>query len=438
MIGDDGVIIKTQEASIQANNKKEEEQIRVKMVQGAGNGDITKDVIQHYIGDLIETQIIGNGPWIVTGVESGIEYTIDRDGEVTMGDVAVVESENIENKIGKDVLSQTGTVTIQDSLGNYVRVPKGFKIASDSGKNVGEGIVIEDISENQFVWVPVGEVKKKDVDKTETVTIPLGRYDDFTMTSGLKPKQDASKGYVSTTKENGIIRQGIGQQFYEFANDVESENMTRETYDNSKAKDIKEFVKSANTNGGYYIGRYEAGVSGAIGNPTTTNSSKDPEWTGYKAENGKDPIMVCKSGATVWVYITQKKAASLSQNMYGEGVTSDLINSYAWDTAIIFIQQCSTDGSNYASLIVPSNTKKLESAGKSILSTTEKHDEFCKIFDLSGNACEWTTETNTYAEWPCTNRGGNFNGSDRDTQFRDRNRKYDVWASVGFRPVLYL
>ena len=50
-------------------------------------------------------------------------------------------------------------------------MPEGFKIASDSGINVTEGIVIEDNDittdgngnkrGNQYVWIPVGKKIKK-------------------------------------------------------------------------------------------------------------------------------------------------------------------------------------------------------------------------------------------------------------------------------------
>ena len=73
--------------------------------------------------------------------------------------------------------------TAIDSDKNLIKIPKGFKIAEDSGKNVTEGVVIEDndIIEgignnrgNQYVWVPVGnQIKKSD---GTTVDITLGRY----------------------------------------------------------------------------------------------------------------------------------------------------------------------------------------------------------------------------------------------------------------------
>lgn len=36
-----------------------------------------------------------------------------------------------------------------------MKVPGGFKIASDSANNVTDGVVIEDSNQNQFVWIPV-------------------------------------------------------------------------------------------------------------------------------------------------------------------------------------------------------------------------------------------------------------------------------------------
>ena len=73
--------------------------------------------------------------------------------------------------------------TLEDSNGNQIKVPQGFKIAEDSGENVTEGIVIEDNDiidgignnrGNQYVWIPVGTGIKK-ADGT-TVDITLGRY----------------------------------------------------------------------------------------------------------------------------------------------------------------------------------------------------------------------------------------------------------------------
>ena len=79
----------------------------------------------------------------------------------TMGVVAKLSDKKA--KEGEDVkaLSETKTTKLQDDFGNIVKVPKGFGIPSDSGTNIADGIVIEDVTHadtkgSQFVWVPVG------------------------------------------------------------------------------------------------------------------------------------------------------------------------------------------------------------------------------------------------------------------------------------------
>lgn len=47
------------------------------------------------------------------------------------------------------------TTQIKDSGGNKVSIPGGFKVTTDSADNASDGIVIEDASGNQFVWIPV-------------------------------------------------------------------------------------------------------------------------------------------------------------------------------------------------------------------------------------------------------------------------------------------
>ena len=64
-----------------------------------------------------------------------------------------IKSKTTGEKVGKEL--QTGTVIAQDVKGNQVVIPGGFRIADDSGTSVEQGIVIEDGSRNQFVWVPV-------------------------------------------------------------------------------------------------------------------------------------------------------------------------------------------------------------------------------------------------------------------------------------------
>ena len=121
---------------------------------------------------------------------------------------------------------------------------------------------------------------------------------------------------------------------------------------------------------------------------------------------------------------------------------SDLINSYAWDTAIVFIQLFSND-TNYSRQGGKNTTASLQKCGESILNSVNSGDETrdvrCNIFDMSGNTCEWSTETASGTRGPCVNRGGYYPSSTYDyTSSRYGNLTTDSNNTISFRPILYL
>ena len=322
---------------------------------------------------------------------NGEKKKIDANGNI----IESIQSLKTKGTVFKD------TTTLEDTYGNQVTIPKGFKIASDSATEVTGGIVIEDATYtntigSQFVWIPVGTgenaIKKAN---NKTVEIKLSRY--------------TFKNYgTPIDQEDNII-----DSYYQ--------ELATSNYGNATAKDIEKFKTSANSNHGYYIGRYEAG----------------------KTDN--DGFMVCKSGQEVWNYITQPKASEVSRNMYGSEakVTSDLINSYAWDTAIVFIQKCGTESnsSTYSYTVGESSTSTSEpqATGTNILKATNKIDKQCNIFDMAGNCFEWTTETSSDSFGPCVGRGDFFSyGNDGCTSYRFTYFTSGAGSSFSFRPLLYL
>ena len=295
------------------------------------------------------------------------------------------------------VLSTTDNTELKDAKENKIVVPAGFKIV-EGATTVDKGIVIEDVTEtatkgSQFVWVPVGTITKAD---GTTATITLGRYD-FDATTG---KESAYSGsYIE-----------------EDANDTS----TLKKYGNTIAKNITNFKNSVATNGGYYIGRYEARTATArndAGNALTQITEKGTE--------------------NVYNYVTQLQAAQLSQNMYNsDKFTSDLMNSYAWDTATVFIQNCGTN-SKYS--IQNSLNTSLLQTGTNSLSDTSKIDVQCNIYDMASNTIEWTTETSNISNGPCVVRGGNYGYSSDYTSIRSNgiSTSYSDFR-MGFRPILYV
>ena len=354
----------------------------------------------------------------------------------TMGVVAKLSDKKA--KEGEDVkaLSETKTTKLQDDFGNIVKVPKGFGIPSDSGTNIVDGIVIEDVTHadtkgSQFVWVPVGTGIKKSA--TETVDITLGRYKFNSPSTGTEtPVQAASKTEYAT----GVA---ISTYYFEYATNPEGK-----TYGNTKAKDLGAFIKSAIDNGGYYIARYEAGIN------ADSDQYKYAECTGYGSElvYGDSNKKFAKDGTVkplsikgkgVWNAVTQPEAATISRKMYSD-LNSDLINSYAWDTAIMYIEKCGkeTNSSNYANTKGKSTTSQIATTGTNLLSETNKIDEQCKISDMAGNVQEWTTETVSGTLKPCDSRGGSADYDYGGAAGRGTANAISAYVGVGFRPLLYL
>ena len=363
------------------------------------------------LSNWLDSKINGNSGGNTTG------------GNTTGGDDnPTTTTTKISTLVGKVVDKNTKA---EDIYGNKITIPKGFKVVAHgtaagsatytySGDNipaVQDGIVIENGTDgNQFVWVPVGTIKNKN---NTTNTITLGRYSSFTATNGVyTPAQVASV-------ENCTQEVTINTNYKELSVFRAGNSATDSTAQNATARNLEEFISTTLANGGYYIARFEA--------------------------SGTASKVTSKYDQTVLTNITQANAAKAAREMYGEikennklVYASDLVNSYAWDTAIIFIQTYSIgeDASRYAS----------QNKSTSFANTGINNDKYCNIYDMSGNASEWTTESSTgsvnSSSYPCVNRGGVFlTGKGVSLGFTS-GRGYDNTTSClsnsGLRPLLYV
>ena len=371
-----------------------------------------------------------------TKTDQGVQKDLEPMGELedlinkNAGESKNGETVKISTIVGKGAVTQN--TKAEDAYGNKITIPKGFKVLphnptsstgavtytynEDNIPAVQDGIVIEDTQTetagNQFVWVPVGTIKNKSDDsKGATSTITLGRYSDFTMTNGAvasgQPAQVASV-------ENCTKVVPINTNYQELSTSRAGNTATNSTAQNATARNLAEFISTSLSNGGYYIARFEA--------------------------SGTASKITSKYNQPVLTYITQPNAAQTARNMYGDTTdyASDLVNSYAWDTAIIFIQTYSGK-TDYASYNESKTTKAFTATGKN-------NDKYCNIWDMSGNAYEWTTEysTNSYGSdfYPCVYRGGYF-FTDLDragsyTSDRNGNLTTNRFSNSSLRPLLYV
>ncbi len=303
---------------------------------------------------------------------------------------------------------ETTNTTVQDALGNQVVVPAGFKIVNPNDY-VTDGIIIEDINYantkgSQFVWIPIGDVIKED----KTITnIKLSRY--TFSTSGTLTDQGSN----------------VLSNYYSEVNQSEYGNITAK--ENIESEDSG-FRKSAITNHGYYLGRYEARTN--VERQTATTDNKLTQVT-EKAED------------YVYNYITQPQAANLSRNMYSNTpFQSDLINSYSWDTAVVFLQLFDnrTNKTKPYSMQNSLNTSNIGLASKGTNnSIASNKDVVCNIYDMASNCREYSTETIYKDSSPCLTRGGVYYGSYRYTSYRSAGDSINNSNCDGsFRPILYL
>ena len=349
LFSDDGIIRKAQQAAEATNTAVEDE------IQGINN-----------LGEQMNTVLNGSG----TGTGTG--------GNTEDDNPPIVEPPKVEDNFGA-VISATENTDLEDSYGNKITVPAGFYIVtptqdstvtydySDDGTpTVQDGIVIQNEADgNQFVWVPIGDINNKD---GSTTTIKLGRYEDFTMsgTTLPTPAQEATESCYNTAVLIGT------SDFFEVSDSFAGSwgavtIRPASNYKNTKATNLQEWISTSLANGGYYIARYEASQN-------TTEATK----------------AASVKGVSPWGSITQPNAAIAAKATYAvDGINSsnyysDLINSYAWDTAIVFIQ--AYEDSSYAS----------KNYSTSYTTTGTNPDKVCNINDMSGNACEWSTETARY------------------------------------------
>ena len=345
-------------------------------------------------------------------------------GGTTGGDANPSTTPKISTLVGKVVDKNTKA---EDAYGNKITIPKGFKVVAHgtvagsatytySGDNipaVQDGIVIENGTDgNQFVWVPVGTIKNKN---NTTNTITLGRYEFDSNTGALKSNTPVQVASV----ENCTQEVTINTNYKELSVFRAGNSATDSTAQNATARNLEEFISTTLANGGYYIARFEA--------------------------SGTASKITSKYNQTVLGNITQPNAAKAAREMYGEikennklVYASDLVNSYAWDTAIIFIQTYSGK-TDYASHNESKTTKAFTATGKN-------NDKYCNIWDMSGNAYECTTEYSTYSDprrfCPCVIRGGYYNtnyGEARTySSYRDYAGMTNSDSHGGLRPLLYV
>ena len=280
-------------------------------------------------------------------------------------------------------------------------VPSGF---THTEGTVDTGYVIKDTSlGNEFVWIPVKSgIYQVSVQATDSSGIVIAKSDEINL--GISE-------LTRTLKETG----------QEYANWYEEEGSI------SDKKSIAYFKQSVAENAGFYMGRYEMGMPGQkSGDEPVLDFTND-------ARNIKG-VPVCVAQVMPWTNIDYDVAKENIESMYNGEVQSAMLNSYArtttfnwiggtegnyqdtfWDERYsikgpCYLINCYYQGipydnvysyfANYTSGFMitdagSSGGRILLTTGAKLLdSTVSREIGFCanNIYDLGGNAGEWSTE----------------------------------------------
>ena len=301
--------------------------------------------------------------------------------------------------------------------GNLV-VKNNSKVNSDEKKWFNE--VIGNTSNVKEEWQDtISEVKYG-------VPIPIG----FTYKEGTK-----DTGLVIQDDEKGNEFVWIPATESTYVKDT-SFRGDRPTGDDTLPNGITDETADVKKYGGFYIGRYEAGVPE---NQTTID--------GNSSTSNVEGIPVSKKGATVWTNINYTNAKASAEKMINnEYLQTGLLTGKAWDTTCHWIEYSLgsikasaslTDSRYYGNCnnsLAPAN----ENSGTKRTAGFSENWKVKNIYDLAGNVCEWTSEA-------CSScfifRGGSFGhgGNTFPVSYRDYNNASNIAAvGLGFRPRLYI
>ena len=315
LTGQNGILNRAEEASYKSKLAELKENLQLDIVdeimKKTGddlNKEELREILVKYFGEENVPEL-NDAKWD-NFPEGFILRTEDGKYEVDIAEIYDISMGKLE--AGTETTKPEGkewgekVTPVADGKGNIIPVPEGFSYKEGTKET---GFVIEDGEGNEFVWIPCGEGEDE---------VVYERKNELAATW-----KTATEGDVAyNTKE---------YQYTEF-NDW---------------KDNGGDTTSVDTYGGFYIGRYEAGIPSTASFYKSKNGDEYIRTTAVGTgrdvieEAGKKLKPVSKKNNPSWNMITQKNAVEVSKAMYegSESVTSKLVDSYAWDTIVEWIKK---------------------------------------------------------------------------------------------------
>ena len=427
LTGDNGILTRATEAKKTNTVGLEKEQIglamqSLKIKKQADNVStiVTPDELQNQLiadgAKNVTVESRENDSLVVKYQDSKNQYTVNQNGEIG------------ENGQNPDNQGESGILPSTSDTKPFL--PDGAEIIED---DLEKGVVIKDSNGNEWTWIEV----------------PKSIYANTTYNGGIVPTSSTDYAKIDSTMQNyakdyreeGFTDEWQEEQQHGFA--------SAEEYNNHK----NTMLKSVYENGGFYIGKYEAGTE-------TLRTSSSANLT----------IPVIKEGAYPYNYVTNKQAQTKSKELTTGGRTSSLMFGIQWDLVLKHIEtknkkgitqtelkndsttwgiynnatfeiikgKYSTDYGDTFTEVTGTYTKPLYSGVILTTGATERNGVL-NIYDLAGSELEWTLEKSTNTDGPSVSRGGHYNNLGSDYPSSNRNCHITSHSDhhISFRPALW-
>ena len=330
--------------------------------------------------------------------------------------------EAVESGDGKTVPVPKGYVASKASRENTVQ--GGFVIYEGEEEVTDSNVTSARTSRNQYVWVPVEDISS--IAKTTSGYDTEGRLNyqgklyDFS-SSGATEMSRYGQG-TNSDREPDIVTEEDNNTSNMSILGLSSGNALKQQLQ----IEFNEMVKSVDTYGGFYIGRYETG--------------------NLVATAGREPVVV-KGNSSIsnvnWYYM-YRNIKELAAN---SSVKSTMIWGCLWDRTLIWLAETNqassgVNGKSYAEIANSSGWGNYEtdSGGTGSKQPTGNSETWKanNIYDMAGNVYDWTIEA-MYTDIRVF-RGGYYNrgGSSHPASNRFSGTPSSRLPNYGCRSALYV
>ena len=487
--GDNSILKQAGNARNITGEKQIEERVKLVVSGAIANGlgtlnyeNLNSEMAKQFKNYEISPQTDAES-WTVTVTENGVTktYTIYASGKMEVADNSAVQI-NLVMTHTDSVPTVGGNVASVNS--ENIPIPTGFYAVVGTSKDTGfviSSVANDDLdntkSGDQFVWVPVEQNQKLklEVSSEEDITgvklidpygneISLGTVSGKTYNNtNITPTYNGLYKVEVTTTSGTTNKTLVVRSLYakdRFNDYMYSDECARlRGYDSALAMaqdygydsvdaliaDDNEYyggctdpatnyASSVNTYGGFYIGRFEAGVA-----TKRTSGNSNTSVADIITASG---LPLSQKNKDSYTYVTRSQASGLADNMYSG--KSHLLTGAAWDRTLGWI----INKNNKTIAQVVGDSKDWGNYNDDTFSNTTgiaKTGEFnqtkaLNIYDLAGNVFEWTSEISPNSSSPCVGRGGGYNDTGSNFPAFDRYIFTETFYNdlSGFRVALFL